>query len=85
MAFRPVDTHDVAMEHYAYSLTGKLGTTGLSPCVAVIILFSDKSVMIEHRSDTELCQHGDDEEAINLLQDIIKNIIKMKKIHINIR
>jgi hypothetical protein len=73
------------MQNCVYSLTGEIGTTGLSPCVAVIIVFSDHTMIMEHRSDLELCRNGDEPEAMNLLEDISKNIIDMKKIHLNIR
>jgi hypothetical protein len=85
MALPPVNIHDVAMQNYAYSLTGELCTTGLSPCVAVIILFSDRTIMMEHRSDIELCKYGYETEVLNLLENIAKNIIRMKRIHLNIR
>lgn len=73
------------MQNCVYSLTGEIGTTGLSPCVAVIILFSDHTIIMEHRSDLELCRNGNEREAVNLLEDISKNIIDMKKIHLNVR
>ncbi|CAF1459671.1 unnamed protein product [Rotaria sordida] len=85
MALPPVNIHDVAMQNDAYSLTGELGTTGLSPCVAVIILFSDRTIMMEHRSDIELYKYGYKTQVLNLLENIAKNIISMKRIHLNIR
>jgi hypothetical protein len=85
MTHSPINIHDVGMQNCVYSLTGEIGTTGLSPCVAVIILFYDHTMIMEHRCDLELCRNGDETEAMHLLEDISKNIIDMKKIDLNIR
>jgi len=77
--------YDVNMQKYAYSSTGELGTQGLSPCVAIIVVFSNRTVMIEHRTDNELYDEGDELEAIDLFRDIIDNIEAMEKQHLNIR
>jgi hypothetical protein len=67
--------YDVDMQKYAYSSSGELGTNGLSPCIANIIVFSNRTVMIEHRSDNELYDdEGDELEAVNLFHDIVDNI-----------
>jgi hypothetical protein len=83
--------YDVNMQKYAYSSTGELGTQGLSPCVAVIIVFSNRTVMIEHRTDNELYDEADEPEATDeteatdLFHDIVDNIEAMEKQHLNIR
>ncbi|CAF1290765.1 unnamed protein product [Adineta steineri] len=74
MALSPVNIYDVPTEKYAYSLTGELGTTGLSPCVAVIVIFSDHTIMMEHRSDIELYKYGSEAEVLDLLEDIAKKV-----------
>jgi hypothetical protein len=76
--------YDVDMQKYAYASSGELGTKGLSPCVAIIIVFSNRTVMIEHRSDNELYDEGDELEAIDLFHDIVDNIKAMGKQHLNI-
>ncbi|CAF3572654.1 unnamed protein product [Adineta steineri] len=74
MALSPVNIYDVPMEKYAYSLIGELDTTGLSPCVAVIVIFSDHTIMMEHRSDIELYKYGSEAEVLDLLEDIAKKV-----------
>jgi len=41
--------------------------------------------MIEHRTDNELYDEGDELEAIDLFRDIVDNIEAMEKQHLNIR
>ena len=77
--------YEVDMQKYAYSSSGELGTQRLSPCVAIIVVFSNGTVMIEHRTDTEMCDEGNVSEATDLFHDIIDNIKSMKKQHLNIR
>ncbi len=77
--------YDVNMQKYAYSSAGELGTQGLLPCVAIIVVFSNRDVMIEHRTDSEMYDKGDELEAIELFRDIVDNIEAMEKQHLNIR
>ncbi|CAF4041081.1 unnamed protein product [Adineta steineri] len=74
-----VGIYDVDIQNYAYSSTGELGTKGLSPCVAVIILFSNRTVLIEHRSDHELYDEGDELDATYFFHDIVNSIAKKWK------
>ena len=76
--------YDVPMEHFAYSLTGHIGTSCLSPCLGVIVTFIDNTVMLEHRSDIDLWNNRTREtnaevEAMNLLEEIADNVRKCKK------
>ncbi|CAF1147806.1 unnamed protein product [Didymodactylos carnosus] len=84
MTSPPIAIYDVDMHKYAYSSTGELGSKGLSPCVAVIIVFSNRTVMIEHRSESELCDKGDQFDATDLFLDIVDNVKAMEKQNLNI-
>jgi hypothetical protein len=70
---------DINMQNYAFSSTGELGTKSLATCVAVIVIFADNTVMMEHRSDAELCAFGNKDEAIELFGSIVANIQKVKE------
>jgi hypothetical protein len=48
-------------------------------------VFSNRTVIIEHRSDNELHDEEDELEAIDLFHDIVDNIKAMEKQHLNIR
>lgn len=50
------------MDYYAYSSTGELDSTFLASCVAIVVVFTDNTVMDEHRSDPFLHQKHDDNE-----------------------
>lgn len=73
------------MDHYAYSPAGELGSKSLGPCAAIVVVFTDNTVMIEHRSDPFLYRkpkHGqkiDDNEAMFLFENIVKNIRQFKR------
>jgi hypothetical protein len=75
----------VRFDRPGYSSTGELGSKGLSSCVAVIIMFSNRTVMIEHRSESELCDKGDQFDATDLFLDIVDNIKAMEKQNLNIQ
>jgi hypothetical protein len=77
--------YDIMPEKCAYSSTGELGTKFLSACVAVVFVFVDHTIMIEHRTDLELCKHGDLNEASNLLESITENIRKFQGGNFTIR
>ncbi|CAF1217659.1 unnamed protein product [Adineta ricciae] len=76
--------HDVEFQHYAYSPTGELGTRRLSSCVGIIIVFANRTVLIEHRSASELWDEGESFEPKDLFEDIVDDIIAMKQHHLNI-
>jgi len=76
--------YDVETHKYAFSGSGELGTKGLSPCVAIIIVFSNRSVMIEHRADSELHDDEGEFDAKDLFEDIIDNIQAIEKQHLEI-
>jgi len=46
--------------------------------VAVVLVFIDHTIMIEHRTDAQLCAKSDLDEALDLLENIMKNIRKFK-------
>ncbi len=50
------------MDHYAYSSAGELGSKILVPCVAIV--FTDNTVMIEHRPDPFLYHKRDNNKRI---------------------
>jgi hypothetical protein len=50
--------YNVDQDHYAFSSNGQLASIGASRCIIIIIIFNDDSVMLEHRSDTDLCATG---------------------------
>jgi S-adenosylmethionine hydrolase len=77
--------YDVQMDHYAYSSTGELGSQCLGPCVAIVVVFKDNTVMIEHRSDPFLYHKRDHHtklnelDAMDLFGNIVTNIRKFKQ------
>jgi hypothetical protein len=85
MTSPPIGIYNVGMDHYAYSSFGELGSKFLGPCVAIVVVFSDNAVMIEHRSDPFLCNNAgnskkiNDADAMHLFENIVKNIRKFKQ------
>ncbi|CAF3360922.1 unnamed protein product [Rotaria socialis] len=85
MASPPTRIYNVQMDQYAYSSTGELGSKFLAPCVAIVVVFTDNTVMIEHRSDPFLYNKRDktkriyENDAMNLFENIVKNIRKFKR------
>jgi hypothetical protein len=79
MANPSLEIYNVEQEHYAYSLTGELGTRFLASCVAIIIVFSNNTVIIEHRTDLELCRTGNVNEVYKLFENIADNILQIKE------
>jgi hypothetical protein len=71
------------MDHYAYSSAGELDSKFLAPCVAIV--FTDNTVMIEHRSDPLLYHKRendkriDEVDAMHLFENIVKNIGKGRR------
>ncbi len=47
--------YDVSQENYVNSSMGELGARFLSTYEAIIIVFSDHTVMLENRTDIQLC------------------------------
>jgi len=85
MASALTPIYDIIPDKYAYSSTGKLDIKFLSACVAVVVVFVDKTIMIEHRTDAEMCAKGDTDEAFVLLESIMENIRKFKDGNFNIQ
>ena len=50
------------MEDFAYSSTGEIGSQFLGPCVAVVVIFADRTVMLEHRSNLFLYSASKEEQ-----------------------
>jgi len=74
----PTGIYSVQMDHYAYSSAGELGSKFLGACVAIVVVFTDNTVMIEHRSDPFLYHKSDNDERINEgnAMDLFENIVK---------
>jgi hypothetical protein len=68
MASTLAPIYDIMPDNCAYSSTGERDIKFLSACVAVVVVFVDKTIMIEHRTDAELCVKGDMGEAFVLLE-----------------
>ncbi|CAF4145463.1 unnamed protein product [Rotaria magnacalcarata] len=85
MASASTHIYDIMFENYAYSSTGELGTKFVSSCVAVIVIFVDNTVLIEHRSDLDLCRYGKQDEVEEFLKSVVTNICELKDHCCNIR
>ncbi len=81
--------HNVRQQYYTYSISGEFGSRHVSECVAVIDIFDDNSIMVEHYTDVELFEtnniheDGDDEDdvnAMNLFENMAKHIVEVKKV-----
>jgi hypothetical protein len=59
-------------------LNREIISTSASPCVIVIVTFNDDSVILEHRSDIDLCAEGNEDEAMKLYESITGHIIECK-------
>jgi len=78
--------YNVLQQYYASSISGELGSRHVSECVAVIVMFDDNSIMVEHYTDVELFKTNHDDEdkddgnAMNLFKNIAKHIVEVKKV-----
>jgi len=70
--------YDVEQDRYARSTTGELASLGVSPCVAVILIFTDNKVIVEHYSEGSLGKSSDEEKAMQLFGEVAGHIRKHK-------
>jgi hypothetical protein len=54
--------YNVLQQYYASSISGELGSRHVSECVAVIVIFDDNGIMVEHYTDVELFNTNHDDE-----------------------
>jgi hypothetical protein len=68
----------VVQDTFGYSLHGSLASQYANPCILIIIVFEDSTVLIEHRSDLQLSRKKRRKEVMDLFQSIIDNIDRVK-------
>ncbi len=56
-----------------------------STCVIVVMIFSDNTVIVQHRVAPNLCKHGKKGEAMELFHNMADHIIKHKGKQCNLR
>lgn len=78
--------YSVEQDEYAYSTTGQIGTQFLAPCVALIVLFSDNTVMLKHMPDLDFANASANRDKKNPIKDgfslfksFLAHVKKMKK------
>jgi hypothetical protein len=70
--------YNVKQDQYAVSTSGELASMHASTCVIVVMIFNDNTVIVEHRSDPNLCKHVNNDEAMELFHNMAAHIIKHK-------
>jgi hypothetical protein len=77
-SFSTVPLYDVKQDHLAFAPHGELMSMFVSPCVIVIVIFDDGSLLMEHWSDPLLGRKGNLDETMNLLRNISQHVIDFK-------
>lgn len=70
--------YNVKQDQYAVSTSGELASMYASTCVIVVMIFSDNTVIVQHRAAPNLYKFGNKDEAMELFHNMAAHIIKHK-------
>jgi hypothetical protein len=71
-----IPIYDLKQDQYAISTSVELASMYASTSVIVIMIFSDNTVIVQHRADLNLCKYGNKDEAMELFHNMAAHIIK---------
>jgi hypothetical protein len=70
---------DTPMDWYGFAKTGELGSKGGLTCWIVVVILTDNSVLVEHRSNilfdgNPTSEEQFDNESMKMFRDVIKHM-----------
>lgn len=71
MASRSSPIYNIWQGYCVYSTSGKLRIAFVSSGVAIIFIFIGNTIVIEHRTDIELCENGKSDKVFDLFVSIL--------------